>query len=83
MNYLGHYELRGFYSTSGSHIFSAMLRNVVNRDNRINSEFDWTFPIAGKIRGMVQYYYGYGESLIDYNYRINRIGVGIAVTDWL
>jgi len=83
-NYLGHYELRGFYTATGNrHIFSVMLRNVVNRDNRINSEFDWTFPIAGKIRGMVQYYYGYGESLIDYNYRVNRIGVGIAVTDWL
>jgi len=80
VNYLGHYELRGFYRTNGGQIFSVMLRNVTSR---ANSEFDWTFPIAGKIRGMVQYYYGYGESLIDYNYRINRIGIGLAVTDWL
>jgi phospholipase A1 len=82
-SYLGHFETRVFYQTDGKQLFSLMVRNVFNRDHRLNAEADWTFPIAGKVRGMLQYYYGYGESLIDYNYRINRLGIGIALTDWI
>ncbi|UCD36570.1 MAG: phospholipase A [Nitrospiraceae bacterium] len=31
----------------------------------------------------MQYYNGYGESLIDYNDYVSRVGLGIMITDWL
>ncbi|HET7362253.1 MAG TPA: phospholipase A [Burkholderiales bacterium] len=81
-NYLGHYELRLLYAWKRQ-IFSAMLRNITSSEHRINSELNWSFPIARRLRGLVQYYHGYGESLVDYNYNMNRIGIGVLLTDWL
>ena len=64
-------------------IFSAMVRNLFDSEHRTNTELAWSFPITGKLRGLVQWYKGYGESLIDYNYNMNRIGVGVLLSDWL
>jgi phospholipase A1 len=81
-DYLGNYELRAFYHWRGQ-VFSFMGRNLFDGDGRYNAELAWSFPITGKLRGLVQWYNGYGESLIDYNYKMNRIGVGVMLTDWL
>lgn len=45
-------------------------------------ELDWAFPIAAKLRGYVQLFDGYGESMIDYDHRQTTIGAGFLVTDW-
>ena len=81
-NYLGRYELRLFYNWRGQ-VFSAMLRNVLDSEHRLNSELAWSFPISRRLRGLVQWYNGYGENLIDYNFNTHRIGVGVLLTDWL
>ena len=81
-NYLGRYELRLYYARRG-HIFSGMLRNLLDSEHRLNSELAWSFPIARRLRGLVQWYNGYGENLIDYNFNTHRIGVGVLLTDWL
>ena len=85
-DFLGHYELRGAYKTSNDHTLSLMSRN------NLESGFDegaveagWSFPL-GKwpyLKGYVQYFYGYGESLIDYDQKVNRIGIGIMLSDYL
>jgi phospholipase A1 len=84
-DYLGHYELRAAYKWR-EHVFSGMSRNNLESDfSKGAVELGWSFPLGSYpyLKGYVQYFNGYGESLIDYNQHTNRIGVGIALTDWL
>jgi phospholipase A1 len=83
--YMGHGEFRLIYGRKG-HVFSTMLRNQLESGfDRGALELSWSFPVFDYpyLRGYVQYFYGYGESLIDYNHKVNRLGVGISVTDFL
>ena len=67
-----------------NHMFSVMLRNNFNWDeNRGAVEINYSFPLTPRIKGFVQYFNGYGESLIDYNVYQERIGFGIKLSDWL
>lgn len=78
--YLGNGEFFGAYKIK-KNVFSFKFRNNLRiNENRGAAELGWSYPI-GKIRGYVQYFVGYGESLIDYNYKSNRIGVGIMLFD--
>jgi len=42
----------------------------------------WSFPAWRRMRGYVQAFSGYGETLVDYNWRQTTFGFGIALTDW-
>ncbi len=82
-DYLGYGEFRTFYKT-GNHNLSMMLRNNLKTSgNKGGIQLDWSFPLYQRLRGYVQYYNGYGESLIDYNASVNRLGFGFMLTDWL
>lgn len=81
-DYLGHYEINAYYNWEG-HLFSLMLRNVFDSEHRYNSELQWSFPIKRRLRGLVQWYNGYGENLIDHDHKNHRIAIGVLLTDWL
>lgn len=80
--FLGHFEFTTVYRRS-NHEFSLMLRNNLRSDNKGAVQLDWTFPLWRRLRGHAQYFNGYGESLIDYNASIERIGIGFLLTDRL
>lgn len=81
--YMGHFELH-VGKRAGDQKFNAIIRNNLRSDNRGAVQLDWTFPLweTTKLRGYVQYFNGYGESLIDYNARSNRLSVGFIMTEW-
>lgn len=84
-DYLGHYEVAATYKWD-DHTFSLMTRNVLESDfHRGAIQASWSFPLGDwpYLRGYLQYYNGYGESLIDYDQYVNRIGVGLSLSDWL
>ena len=84
-DYLGNYELRLSYKLD-DHVFSLMSRNNLQSGfQRGAIEGAWSFPIFDYpyLKGYVQYFGGYGESLIDYDHYVNRVGVGIILVDWL
>ena len=84
-DYLGHGELRMAYKYK-EHVFSLLSRNNLESGfSRGALELGWSFPLWNfpYLKGYVQYFTGYGESLIDYNDYVNRIGVGILLTDLL
>ena len=60
--------------------FTAMLRPGTEEGGL---ELTWSYPLTRTFRAYAQYWNGYGESLIDYDARIERFGIGIALNDWL
>ena len=71
------------WQLSRNHNLELMLRNNLRSDNKGAIELGWTYPFATHFRGYVQYFNGYGESLIYYNVRSERLSFGIKFTDWL
>lgn len=81
-DYLGYGELWAYYFRNG-HRFGLMVRNNLNFSrNRSAVQLEWSFPLIERISGYIQYYNGYGESMLDYNHNIDRIGLGFIIKDW-
>jgi phospholipase A1/A2 len=51
-------------------------------NSRGSAQADWVFPLAGALHGYLQVFSGYGESLVDYNLRQNKIGLGVTIAGW-
>jgi len=77
--YMGYGDIRAIW-TPNRNTFTAMLRPGTEKTSY---ELTWSYPISKVFRVYAQYYKGYGESLIDYDYENERIGIGIAMNDFL
>ncbi len=85
IDYMGHFELSGAYTWEGGgydfEVNFMTRRNFATDKGAI--EVGFTFPLWGRLNGYAKVFNGYGESLIDYNHRQTRFGLGLALTDIL
>jgi len=81
--FMGYGELGGLWSISDNHSLEFMLRNNLRSDNRGAIQLGWSFPIDDRLQGYVEYFNGYGESLIYYNHHAQRLGIGFKLSNWL
>lgn len=82
-DYVGRMDATLVYNKNG-HEVALMARHSLRGGNRSHGavQFDWGFPINNLLRGHLQIFDGYGESLIDYNHRATYIGLGISLLEW-
>jgi phospholipase A1 len=82
-DYIGSAEFLAFYKWQEQLITTLRLRTTFKSDPSWGSaQFDVRFPITGDFRGYLQVFSGYGESLIDYNFRKTSIGLGVSMGTW-
>lgn len=76
-DFLGNMEL-GYGTKFGKFGLIARLRNnLKSSDNKGSIQFDFTYPLTQHYDMVLQYFNGYGDSLIDYNRHQQRVGLGI------
>ena len=80
-DYMGYGDLKLQYRFNDKKNLSATLR-YNPRTGYGAAEAAYTFPIKGKLQGIVRGFHGYGESLIDYNHKQNGIGFGLMFQGW-
>jgi phospholipase A1/A2 len=82
-NYIGRGDAMLAYSKNG-HEFSLVGRHSLRSgdDSHGSLQMDWGFPIDRQLRGHLQLFHGYGESLIDYNHKATYVGLGISLLEW-
>jgi len=84
-DYLGHFQIGAAYKWR-EHTFSIMSRNNLESGFSEGAvEGTWSFPLGSYkyLKGYIQGFTGYGQSLVDYNVHHSSIGIGFAITDWL
>lgn len=75
-HFLGHFEI-GYGKKVGNFNVFTLIRNNLKSDNKGSIELNLTYPINDRYDFVIQYFNGYGDSLIDYNRHQQRVGLGI------
>lgn len=82
-DYLGNFEFSGLYKMGNKNLDFMIRNNLSDNDNHGAFQLNYSFPLSKNVKGYVQWFNGYGESLIDYDAYSNSIGVGVLLSDWL
>lgn len=81
-DYYGHGDITGVYKWHG-HSFALMGRGNIDTKKGA-AQLTWTSPpLLGPLRAYVYGFTGYGQSMIDYDWKQNVIGAGVALNDVL
>ena len=82
-DYMGRGDATLVWNRDG-HELALMARHSLRGGDRSHGalQLDYGFPINNLLRGHIQLFDGYGESLIDYNHRARYVGVGFSLLEW-
>ena len=82
-DYMGRGDATLTWNRNG-HEVSLMARHSLRGGDRSHGalQLDYGFPISNLLRGHVQIFDGYGESMIDYNHKATYVGVGVSLLEW-
>jgi len=81
-DYYGHTELNTLYRWGGNSLAFKLRGNLQGGKGAV--QVGWfSPPLIGPLRGYVQVFSGYGETMIDYNWNQTTIGIGLALNDGL
>jgi phospholipase A1 len=76
-DFLGNGDVRATFRENG-HEYSATVRRNF-RTGHGSVQAGWAFPVSRNLKGYLQLFSGYGQSLIDYNYSQKSLGAGFLV----
>jgi phospholipase A1 len=82
--YLGHAELKIGRALSAGSNLTLTWRQSLRSGGKGALQLDWSQPIeqSPALRWYAGLFTGYGDSLIDYDRRIDRISLGVMLADW-
>ncbi len=81
-DFLGYADFNAAYKWNDMTLSTKLRNNLRSSDNHTSVEMALSFPLPGRLNGYIEYVNGYGETLIDYNHRTKRIGVGVILNNW-
>lgn len=83
LDYVGRGEVVGVRKLGNQQIAVTLRHSLrLGHESHGSVTVDWAFPLYGYLKGHVQLFSGYGESLIDYNHHTNAVGLGISLGEW-
>jgi phospholipase A1/A2 len=97
-HYLGYGDLVFFWRHGDSNVSALLRNNLQTQNNRGSLQLNWSIPVTRvpsldnvnvqphidhELRFYVQFFNGFGETLLDYNHYQTTIGIGLMLTDWL
>ncbi|CAN8140361.1 phospholipase A [Thiomicrorhabdus sp. 6S2-11] len=78
--YLGDYELEAAYKWK-DRTFAMTLRNRYQINSYGSIQLEFTRPINRRFKGYIQYFNGYGDSLIDMQHYGQKFAIGVVLVD--
>jgi len=76
-DFMGNGDLKLSYRSDGHEYSMLARRNFGKKHGAV--QLGWAFPLRDNLKGYTQFFSGYGQSLIDYNYSQMSLGAGFLI----
>jgi len=79
MDYRGYGEI-DFMLPYKEHLFNLNMRHIFSRYRAVQVDYSYPFFDSKDLFFYIKAFSGYGESLIDYNHEVHKIGIGFSIS---